>query len=163
MYHIKQTQDTQINTLYEIVRQWPEVWTKDLDSMGYLDFVVYFKSSIVDSVVAVGDDEKDILAWAYTAYLQPKNWCDMVVFRNVGAKSPDFLNLAHDAMDYFFNTHELKAIRAFIREDNLNALNIMELLGFKEDGTLRSYKKINEVWKNYIIHSLLNEERSWLH
>ena len=52
----------------------------------------------------------------------------------------------------------LNRIEATILEENLASKSLLKKLGFKKEGKLRKYLKINGNWRDHIIYGLLHDE-----
>ena len=68
-----------------------------------------------------------------------------------------------DAIDavitYAFETMRLHRIEAACIPDNARSIRVLEKAGFTREGLLRSYLRINGVWQDHLIYSLIADER----
>lgn len=159
VYTIGPVTDKDIHRLYRIVKQWPDVWEKDLDSMSYMDFIVFVKRDIQDNIVIKNDS--NIVAWIYLGFISPDSWATVTVFKDRTIFLKNIEALAKLTFDVFFEKHNLKALRAFIRTGNQRAVKLLETLGFQNEGRIKSYRKSGTEWMDYIMYSLIDEERPW--
>ena len=52
----------------------------------------------------------------------------------------------------------LNRVEATILEENIASKNLLTKIGFKKEGTLRNYLKINGSWRDHIIYGLLQND-----
>jgi ribosomal-protein-alanine N-acetyltransferase len=62
------------------------------------------------------------------------------------------------AVDYIFQGLQLHRIEAACIADNTRSMALLEQAGFRQEGMLRSYLKINGAWRDHIILSRLAED-----
>ena len=58
----------------------------------------------------------------------------------------------------WFEKWHLEKLCGIVRENNIRALRFDMALGFRQDGILRHHEKVNGVWTDAILVSLLREE-----
>jgi ribosomal-protein-alanine N-acetyltransferase len=68
--------------------------------------------------------------------------------------------VASAVLDYGFSEMGLNRIEAVVMTANSRSERVLEKLGFTREGVLRQYKHARGEWKDYTIHSVLQEE--WL-
>jgi len=61
------------------------------------------------------------------------------------------------AITYIFDEIGLHRIMANIRPENVRSARLLERLGFEREGLARSYLKINGVWADHVLTSLINQ------
>lgn len=59
---------------------------------------------------------------------------------------------------WWFEKWRLEKLCGIVRENNTRALRFDMAFGFRKDGILRHHEKVNEVWTDSILISLLREE-----
>ena len=52
----------------------------------------------------------------------------------------------------------LNRVEAAILEENIASKNLLKKIGFKKEGKLRNYLKINGQWRDHIMYSLLEDD-----
>ena len=52
----------------------------------------------------------------------------------------------------------LNRIEAATLEENVASRNLLKKLGFKKEGLLRNYLKINGVWRDHVLYGLLKKD-----
>ena len=52
----------------------------------------------------------------------------------------------------------LNRIEAATLEENIASRNLLKKIGFKKEGILRKYLKINGNWRDHVIYGLLKED-----
>ena len=52
----------------------------------------------------------------------------------------------------------LNRIEAATLEDNIASRNLLKKIGFKKEGTLRQYLKINGAWRDHVLYGLLEDD-----
>lgn len=62
-------------------------------------------------------------------------------------------------IDYSFQELALHRIMASYKPDNLRSGRLLARLGFEKEGYARSYLKINGVWADHVLTSIICEER----
>ncbi|MBB4513667.1 GNAT family N-acetyltransferase [Paraburkholderia fungorum] len=60
------------------------------------------------------------------------------------------------AISYIFDHVRLHRIMANFRSENVRSAQLLERLGFDREGLARSYLKINGVWADHVLTSLVN-------
>ena len=68
----------------------------------------------------------------------------------------DALNLL---TQYSFDTLSLHRIEAACIPGNTRSVRVLEKAGFQREGLLRSYLKINGVWQDHYLYSLISDDR----
>ena len=58
-------------------------------------------------------------------------------------------------INYTFETLRLHRIEAACIPDNLRSLRLLEKAGFRREGLLRSYLRINGVWQDHYLYALI--------
>ncbi len=66
--------------------------------------------------------------------------------------------LCSHAIDYAFNHLQLNRIMANYMPVNRRSAALLNRLGFRVEGTAKRYLKINGVWEDHVLTSLLNQE-----
>lgn len=66
--------------------------------------------------------------------------------------------LCSHAIDYAFNHLLLNRIMANYMPVNQRSASLLNRLGFQVEGTAKRYLKINGVWEDHVLTSLLNQE-----
>lgn len=66
------------------------------------------------------------------------------------------LNLA---IPYIFSSLQLHRIEAACIPDNTRSIRLLEKVGFRQEGYLREYLKINGEWRDHVMFSLLAADR----
>lgn len=61
------------------------------------------------------------------------------------------------AISYIFEHVGLHRIMANFRPENIRSAMLLERLGFEREGLARSYLRINGVWADHVLTSLVNE------
>ena len=61
------------------------------------------------------------------------------------------------AITYIFDEIGLHRIMANIRPENVRSARLLERLRFEREGLARSYLKINGVWADHVLTSLINQ------
>jgi ribosomal-protein-alanine N-acetyltransferase len=62
-------------------------------------------------------------------------------------------------ISYTFETLRLHRIEAACIPDNLRSLRLLEKAGFRREGLLRSYLRINGVWQDHYLYALIAGDR----
>ena len=62
-------------------------------------------------------------------------------------------------INYTFETLRLHRIEAACIPDNLRSLRLLEKAGFRREGLLRSYLRINGVWQDHYLYALIAGDR----
>jgi ribosomal-protein-alanine N-acetyltransferase len=52
----------------------------------------------------------------------------------------------------------LNRIEAATLEENIASKNLLKKIGFKKEGVLRKYLKINGTWRDHILYGLLEND-----
>lgn len=60
---------------------------------------------------------------------------------------------------FAFETLRLHRIEAACIPSNTRSIRVLEKAGFQREGLLRSYLKINGVWQDHLLYSLIADER----
>ena len=68
----------------------------------------------------------------------------------------DALNLV---IPYIFSSLQLHRIEAACIPDNTRSIRLLEKVGFRQEGYLREYLKINGEWRDHVMFSLLAADR----
>ena len=58
---------------------------------------------------------------------------------------------------FAFNALHLHRLEAACQPDNAPSRNLLEKVGFQEEGLARKYLKINGVWRDHILYARLND------
>jgi ribosomal-protein-alanine N-acetyltransferase len=61
---------------------------------------------------------------------------------------------------YGFEDIGLHRLEAFCIPENRRSRNVIERIGFKEEGFLRQYLKINGEWRDHVLYSLLRSDQT---
>ncbi|TKT81156.1 GNAT family protein [Aquamicrobium sp. LC103] len=61
-------------------------------------------------------------------------------------------------LDYAFNTLRLHRVEAACIPDNARSIRVLEKAGFRREGLLRSYLRINGIWQNHFLYALIADE-----
>lgn len=61
------------------------------------------------------------------------------------------------AISYIFEQVGLHRVMASYRPENIRSARLLERLGFEREGLARSYLRINGVWADHVLTSLVNE------
>ncbi|MBN3763667.1 GNAT family N-acetyltransferase [Burkholderia sp. Ac-20365] len=61
------------------------------------------------------------------------------------------------AISYIFNQIGLHRVMANYRPENVRSAQLLKRLGFEREGLARSYLKINGVWTDHVLSSLIND------
>lgn len=74
------------------------------------------------------------------------------------------LGLMRESLDlvtgFAFDTLRLHRLEAACIPDNERSIALLEKAGFRREGLLRSYLKINGVWQDHFLYALLSGEQS---
>lgn len=62
-------------------------------------------------------------------------------------------------ISHAFDRMRLHRIEAACIPDNARSIHVLEKAGFKREGLLRSYLRINGVWQDHYIYALIADER----
>lgn len=62
-------------------------------------------------------------------------------------------------VDHCFRTLRLHRLEAACIPDNNRSVRVLEKAGFRREGLLRSYLKINGIWQDHYLYALVAEER----
>jgi ribosomal-protein-alanine N-acetyltransferase len=60
--------------------------------------------------------------------------------------------------DYAFITMKVKRIQATVATDNAASIRVLEKLGFKQEGVMRSYAALHGIQKDFYLYSLLSSD-----
>ncbi|MGB3812296.1 MAG: GNAT family protein [Shinella sp.] len=63
------------------------------------------------------------------------------------------------AIPYIFSSLQLHRIEAACIPDNTRSIRLLEKVGFRQEGYLREYLKINGEWRDHVMFSLLAADR----
>ena len=63
------------------------------------------------------------------------------------------------AIPYIFSSLQLHRIEAACIPDNTRSIRLLEKAGFRQEGYLREYLKINGEWRDHVMFSLLAADR----
>ena len=63
------------------------------------------------------------------------------------------------AIPYIFSSLQLHRIEAASNPDNTRSIRLLEKVGFRQEGYLREYLKINGEWRDHVMFSLLAADR----
>ncbi|MCY0150540.1 GNAT family N-acetyltransferase [Hoeflea sp. G2-23] len=70
--------------------------------------------------------------------------------------------LMHDALTgllpHVFNTMRLHRVEAACIPDNTRSQRLLEKIGFRREGYLNGYLKINGVWRDHLLYALIAED-----
>jgi len=61
------------------------------------------------------------------------------------------------AITYIFDEIRLHRIMANFRPENVRSERLLKRLGFEREGLARSYLRINGVWADHVLTSLINQ------
>ena len=61
---------------------------------------------------------------------------------------------------FAFDTLRLHRIEAACIPDNVRSMRVLEKAGFRREGLLRSYLRINGIWKDHYLYATIAEDRS---
>ncbi len=61
-------------------------------------------------------------------------------------------------IDYVSNRYSLHRIDATVKPTNQASINLLESIGFKEEGLLKQNVKLNGVWTNHLLYGLIISE-----
>jgi len=64
------------------------------------------------------------------------------------------------AIDYVFKDMGLHRVMANHRPENLRSARLLARLGFQREGEARAYLKINGIWADHVLTSLINPDDS---
>jgi ribosomal-protein-alanine N-acetyltransferase len=62
------------------------------------------------------------------------------------------------ALSHAFDTLKLHRLEAACIPDNARSIRVLENAGFRREGLLRSYLRINGVWRDHLLYALIAEE-----
>ena len=65
-------------------------------------------------------------------------------------------------IDHAFTAMRLHRIEAACIPDNIRSIRVLEKVGFRREGLLRSYLRINGVWQDHYLYSLIADEHRLL-
>jgi ribosomal-protein-alanine N-acetyltransferase len=61
-------------------------------------------------------------------------------------------------IEKLFKKNTFNRIQAYIRTDNLWSIVLAEKIGFKKEGVVRKFKKINNSYFDFYLYGLLQED-----
>ncbi|MDF1601229.1 GNAT family protein [Mesorhizobium sp. YIM 152430] len=67
------------------------------------------------------------------------------------------------ALSHAFDTLKLHRLEAACIPDNARSIRVLENAGFRREGLLRSYLRINGVWRDHLLYALIAEEHRARH
>ncbi|MBL0935674.1 MAG: GNAT family N-acetyltransferase [Rhizobiaceae bacterium] len=67
------------------------------------------------------------------------------------------------ALAHSFDTLKLHRLEAACIPDNARSIRVLENAGFRREGLLRSYLRINGVWRDHLLYALIAEEHRARH
>lgn len=67
------------------------------------------------------------------------------------------------ALSHAFDTLKLHRLEAACIPDNARSIRVLENAGFRREGLLRSYLRINGVWRDHLLYALIAEEHRAKH
>lgn len=67
------------------------------------------------------------------------------------------------AVAHAFDTLRLHRLEAACIPDNARSIRVLENAGFRREGLLRSYLRINGVWRDHLLYALIAEEHRARH
>jgi len=149
------TIDEHLPVFWRILQQWPEIW--EGNKWWFRGFKKHWKTNIVDSLTGI-DNGKVVMCGCLDRIYKPA-YATIIVFKERNYSNPEMIaTLCKKGLPYFFENHDIEAIRAIIREDLVVSLELAKSVGLKVEGTLRNYVKVKGVWFNYTILSILRGE-----
>lgn len=142
--------------LWDILKEWPG-YLEDGDPTTYKQFERWWKRTVVDSLT--GLDKGEVVGCGFLDGIYEPVYATIVVFKKKGYLNPKMISvILKEALPYFFVKHDIASLRAFVRKDYKASIRLLKRLKFKREGKMRCYKKINGVWYDYIVASILREE-----
>ncbi len=67
------------------------------------------------------------------------------------------------AMSHAFDTLRLHRLEAACIPDNVRSIRVLENAGFRREGLMRAYLRINGVWRDHLLYALIAEEHRARH
>lgn len=156
MVEVVPTTKDHLPALWDILKGWPG-FLEDGDPTTYKQFERWWGRTVVSGLT--GLDKGKVVGCGFLDGIYEPVYATIVVFKKKGYLNPKMISaIMKDALPYFFHKHDIASLRVFVRKDYKASLSLLKRLGFKKEGKMRRYKKINGIWHDYVVASILREE-----
>jgi len=151
---IREPEQQEIPDLYAILSQYPSSFWDEIGASG---FVRWFNENAQYPLVGV--EHGQILAFAYLDYVSKGHYANVVFAKRKGIDYVQLLNAIREAgLPYYFDELDIVKLTATAPVGHTASVHFLNNVGFTLDGILKKHAKINGVWHDYHLFSLLRED-----
>ena len=157
---VVQTTRDHLGPLWDILQEHenPEsFFADDADVKDKDAFIIWYELEAIDSLT--GLDKGEVVGAAWLDLLYHGHSASINILKKRGYLNPELIaGIMRFGLHYYFRKYSLIKMNGYPRASNQACINLLQLIGLKIDGTLRRHRKVNGVWTDYLITSILKEE-----
>lgn len=121
------------------------------------DFVDWYSRETIDPLT--GLDNGEVVGGAWLDLLYETHSASINIIKKRDYLNPELVaGIFRAGLPYYFEKYGLEKINGYPRANNQACINMLQLIGLQIDGVLRHHKRVNGVWTDYCITSILKEE-----
>jgi len=153
------TTEEHLSSFWEILSEWPDMWADKERVTGEVEFRVWWDRTALDSLTGIDIKTGRIVGGGYLDKIYPGYWAAINIFKRKGYLNPKMIAaVVKTGIPYFFERHDIIKLQGYTRKENKAAIRLLKRVGLKVDGILRSQAKVNGVWADYVVSSILRSE-----
>jgi len=149
------TEEGHYPAFWEILKDWKSFWADKGRIRTFEQFRTWYRQTARDSLTAL--ENGAVVGGAYLDNLYPGHYATVNLFKRRGYLNPRAVAaVIQEGLPYWFDKYDLDKLIGITRHRAARRLAIR--LGFRKDGVLRHWSKVDGVFKDYILLSLLRSE-----
>lgn len=143
--------------LWRILKESPDFFADAGAIETEEEFADWFDLNAQDSLT--GLDDGVVIGCGYLDAVYPGYYGSVNIFKIPGRKSlRELVEALRGVLSYWFVKYEFEKLVGIIRSDNRACRLFAKALGFQVDGVLRHHRKVNGIWTDYLMTSILRSE-----
>ena len=151
------THEDHYRGFWDILKDWGTFWADKGSVRDFDEFEQWYQTYAQDSLT--GLDQGEVIGGAYLDTIHPGYYATVNIFKRKDYLNPKMVKaIIKGGLPYWFEKYELEAMWGITR--HWSAISLAQRLGFKKNGLLRHWNKVDGKWVDYTLLSILREELS---